>query len=115
MAKHPCIDYLEGRLSFSHPKCTNCTEEGLSKIQIDYDERIIEESGYWDSVRVCGVVTMGANGPVIDVNVVNQVLEGLPKEYRKHIRVFDGSLAQELPLDRKWDHAIDLKEGTQPP
>jgi hypothetical protein len=31
MAKHPCPGFVEGNLSFSHPKCANCTEEGLRK------------------------------------------------------------------------------------
>ncbi len=112
MAKHPCPGFLEGNLSFSHPKCANCTEEGLRKsITFEMDDRLIEEREYWDEVMVCGtIVVPGPNG-----GEMKPILEVLPKRYHKYIKVFDGTNAKPLPPKSEWDHAIDLKEGTSPP
>jgi hypothetical protein len=39
----------------------------------------------------------------------------LPERYHKYINVFLPETARELPPHTVYDHAIDLKEGTQPP
>jgi hypothetical protein len=112
IAKHPPTGVYENTLSFSHPKCINCTEEKHSKIDLEWDERIIHEKQYWDTVRVCGVVQI--DDPK-GLKVQKPVLEALPKCYHKWLKVFDGTLAQPLPPHRQWDHAIDLKDNSNPP
>ena len=39
-------------------------------------------------------------------------LEPLPKEYRRHTKVFGEKEAQRFPGPRLWDHAIELKPNT---
>src|SRR6266849_8538806 len=38
----------------------------------------------------------------------------VPEHYLKYRRVFEEQASQDLPPWRKYDHAIDLKEGTEP-
>jgi hypothetical protein len=35
----------------------------------------------------------------------------LPKEYKEFTRLFSDEAADRFPLEREWDHAIDLKPG----
>jgi hypothetical protein len=36
----------------------------------------------------------------------------LPKEYKRHVKVFSEREAQQFPGPRIWDHAIELKKDT---
>ena len=114
MAKHPPIGYLWGKLSFSNKKCQNCTQEKVHKVEVTYDESILDE-GYWDEVkevaRVSSTITvkddLGERPITVD--------DILPSCYKWYMRVFNEELASQLPPHRQWDHAIDLKPGETAP
>ena len=38
----------------------------------------------------------------------------VPEHYLNYRRVFEEQASQDLPPRQKYDHAIDLKEGTEP-
>src|SRR5713101_8500334 len=38
----------------------------------------------------------------------------VPEHYLKYQKVFEEQASQDLPPWQKYDHAIDLKEGTEP-
>jgi hypothetical protein len=46
---------------------------------------------------------------------MRSIEEGKPDYEKEFPKVFSEEEFRELPLRRKWDHAIELKEGHQPP
>ena len=112
IVKHKPTGWLEGSTSFQHPNCLQkCTLENSKKFAIEYDSSILDIAEY-DRTAVCliGTVVQTPDGPEL-----KSIREALPERYHKYLQVFMPETAKELPPHRPWDHAIDLKEGTQPP
>ena len=88
----------------------NCTKEKTNQLDIEYNSGLLENVDQ-ETVGFWGVVGMSAQG----VELVDW--RGMVSEqYKKFIDLFDpeGTTA-ELPPHSSFDHAIDLKEGAQPP
>lgn len=114
IAKHPPTGLLENRgLKFDSPKCARCTRENAESISFEYDESILDPA-YLDSVMVCGVVRSDPPDGKPDSDEAS-IKARLPAPYHEFLSVFSKEVAEALPPNREWDHAIDLKEGEQPP
>jgi hypothetical protein len=112
LCKHKPAGFFEGQLRFDDAYCEQkCTREAAQEFSIEYDPSILEIADY-DISAVCyiGTIVKTDQGPEIkDIRSV------LPERYHKYINVFLPETARELPPHTVYDHAIDLKEGTQPP
>jgi hypothetical protein len=112
LCKHKPAGFFEGQLRFDDAYCEQkCTKEAAQEFSIEYDSSILEIADY-DISAVCyiGTIVKTNQGPEIkDIRSV------LPERYHKYINVFLPETARELPPHTVYDHAIDLKEGTQPP
>jgi hypothetical protein len=135
MAKHqPKNPYSPSNIEFTSDNCKiNCTILNVQQILIEYDEglpsrddaptrlgTIYESSGVfsiaWSLFR-CGAdgvissVALGKRDPEYTPTLQERIFQC----YHDYISVFEKTQSENLPPHRSFDHAIDLKEGTDPP
>jgi len=108
---HQPSGFFDNCPTFDSEWCNmNCTKEKTDQLDIEYDSGLLENVDQ-ETVGFLDVVGMSAQG----VELVDW--RGMvPERYKEFIDLFDpdGTTA-ELPPFRSFDHAIDLKEGVQPP
>jgi hypothetical protein len=115
--QHPTqylITGVQSDLKFDHPKCVKCTEEAMSEFTVEYDDSIAYHSGDQDVVGVLGSLRFDDDLHV-ELDVQEDMLAGIPWQYRDFQSVFNGQYADELPPHRSFDHAIDMVDGKEPP
>ena len=107
---HQPSGFFDNCPTFDSEWCNiNCTKK-TDQLDIEYDSGLLENVDQ-ETEGFLGVVGMSAQ----EVELVDW--RGIvPERYKEFIDLFDleGTTA-ELPLYSSFDHAIDLKEGAQPP
>jgi uncharacterized membrane protein len=113
LAEHPPTGlWTPERLRFDNKVCKGCTKKALdNSFDIVYDSKLNDPS-------LASVV--GQLGYIMAVNTHSNasntnILESLPEQYQEFRQVFEPQMAESLPPHREFDHAIDLKDGEQPP
>jgi hypothetical protein len=86
----------------------NCTKHKSEAFPIEYDSNLLDID-LAEQVEVIGMVT------VSDGKVEVEWAAKVPERYREYAKDFSPEQASQLPPHRSFDHAIDLKEGAQPP
>jgi hypothetical protein len=98
-------------LEFNSEYCRlNCTKHKSEEFDIEYDASVLSTDYDPDEVGVIGMVHFDSNGKA-EVDWAALV----PKDYQQYRKIFSPEAAAEFPPHRSFDHAIDLKEGEQPP
>ena len=75
-------------------------------------EELLEEDEVWINTKTSNSIEFHLLHDVKKDNFL--LMEQIPEEYHKFIRVFDEEEANRFPKSRVWDHKIELKEGFQP-
>jgi hypothetical protein len=100
-------DTLQYTLKHSHQHCTNAVVYSFS---IEYDDSILK---FGTDPRWIDVIGS------IHVNTVHEIeidwVEYIPWQYRDFQMLYNKETANALLPYRSYDHAIDLKDGNQPP
>jgi len=84
--------------------CRNHVENEAVKDPFEYDETV----AYDPKVQYVGRI-----GKIEEKDPVE--LETLPREYAQFKHLFRPEASEKMPPRRTFDHAIDLKEGSEPP
>jgi hypothetical protein len=120
-------------MTFESDYCRkNCTKGNCNGFDIEYDHEILLEDNPVNCVAYVRSnaegnayldwqVLANRNDKLCRVNVAGALVDTgdltklVPKEYHEFLAVFDAKAADKLPPHRKWDHAIDLEKGKEPP
>jgi hypothetical protein len=108
MAKHqPCNMLAErGNISFTTPCCTEkCTKAGASIFSLKVDIRVLSQP---EASIIGHISTATTKEELLDI------LELVPKKFRKWINIITKEAADRLPEHKPYDNAINLKEGETP-
>jgi len=46
--------------------------------------------------------------------VVRKTEEMVPRQFHKHLKMFEKKESERMPMRKAWNHAIDLREGFVP-
>jgi hypothetical protein len=84
----------------------NCTRAATQEFSLTMDKDILH---HYDAT-VIGYVT-SVNPDLAEVDLVTIV----PEKFQQCVKVLGKELANKLPDHKPYDHAIDLKDGKQPP
>jgi hypothetical protein len=84
----------------------NCTRAAAQEFSLTMDKDILH---HYDAT-VIGYVT-SVNPDLAEVDPATIVLE----KFQQYVKVLGKELADKLPNHKLYDHAIDLKDGKQPP
>ena len=87
------------------------TEEG-DEVWMATTEELLEEDEIWINTKTSNSIEFHLLHNVKKDDFL--LMEQIPEEYHKFIRVFDEKEANCFPKSRVWDHKIELKEGFQP-
>ena len=88
----------------------NCTKEKSGQLDIEYDPHLLENV---DPTTVGTLDIVGVCGQGVELSDWRSLV---PKRYQEYSDLFDPEgISAELPPHRSYDHAIDLKDGSQPP
>jgi hypothetical protein len=122
-----------GKIRFSNPDCKrHCTKRVTEKIDNEYDDTIAsdykqcQKAACLEYVNPQGIakwylfreehkwlgaikLTLGRNSEAKELN------SRIPAEYHQFLNIFGKLIADALPSHRTFDHAIDLKDSTDPP
>jgi hypothetical protein len=94
-------------ISFTTPCCTEkCTKAGASIFSLKVNKRVLSHP----EALIIGHISMATTKEEL-----LDVLELVPKEFRKWINIMTKEAADRLPEYKPYDYAIDLKEGETPP
>jgi len=97
------LDELK-KLSFGQMTCRNNVEDEAIRDVFEYDKTV----AYDPKAQYVGRI-----GRVEEKNPVE--LETLPREYSQFKHLFRPEALEKMPPRRTFNHAIDLKEGSEPP
>ena len=75
-------------------------------------QQLLKEDEVWINTKTSNSIKVHLLHDVKKDNFL--LMERIPEEYHKFIRVFDENEANCFPESRVWDHKIELKEGFQP-
>lgn len=121
------------QISFDSDYCrNNCTKENCKGFDIEYDPSILFEEQSLNCIAYLKSdaegksyldwqVLANRNKKLSRVNIAGakadtgDLTKLVPQVYHEYLSVFDSKNADRLPPHRKWDHAIDLEEGKEPP
>jgi hypothetical protein len=84
----------------------NCTRAAAQDFSLTMDKDILH---YYDAI-VIGYVT-SVNPDLAEVDPITIV----PETFQQYVKVLGKELADKLPDHKPYNHAIDLKDGEQPP
>ena len=133
MLKNPMMMSKVGKIRFSNPRCEkDCTKKVTEKIDIEYDDTIASDYEQCQKAACLGYVSpqgvakwqlfreqherLGAVKVKLGLNSEAKELNSrIPAEYHEFLDVFGERMADALPPHRTFDHAIDLKDRTDPP
>ena len=122
-----------GDIIFNNSRCLeNCTQLNVQEATFEYDDNL---ANYDPDVKVgcLGFIKCSADGintiewsilvnksgviSAVDLTakVGIDISDRIPTEYHEYLSVFNRDAADALPPHRSFDHAIDLKEGEEPP
>lgn len=110
LVKHQPSGLWDGDIKFDSPHCrSHCTKTKSEEFTIEYDAAILKMGLDPHEIGIIGMVRPDGEALALDWT------EMVPKRYQEFSRVFSPEAAAELPEHRSFDHAIDIKEGEQPP
>jgi hypothetical protein len=134
ISKHrPRNQYSLEDIEFTSEYCKlNCTILNIQQTLIEYDEalaisdtpisclgNIKQVAGAtqieWALFRCSSNGVISSVGTGGDTSATSSLQERIPSCYHAYISVFEKRLSEALPPHRSYDHAIDLKEGADPP
>jgi hypothetical protein len=99
------------KLQFTSKHChQHCTKAAVSSFSIEYDDSILK---FGTDPRWIGVIGSMHVSAAHEIEV--DWVERIPWQYRDFQTIYNGETANALPPHRSYDHAIDLKDGEQPP
>jgi len=102
--EHPLKDIAHQRLwAFEAAKCHSHMEDEAVADMFEWDETV----AYDEEAQYVGRIEREEEGGV--------QLEALPKPYWQYKELFEENKAKMLAPRRTFDHAINLKEGAEPP
>ncbi len=81
-------------------------------VPVKAGQRINPKKVHFDMKRTTQSTTLAATENLKKKE--RTIEEMVPEHYLNYRRVFEEQASQDLPPRRKYDHAIDLKEGTEP-
>jgi hypothetical protein len=133
LLKHvPSNFFSTGDVRLDSEKCTrSCTKETASVLEVEYDDNVAYDAATSNiaTAGCLGYVRTGAQGkPQVSWAVVSSVTldsdvdmedvvddSKIPAVYHEFLSVFSQSASDSLPPHRSFDHAIELKDGEEPP
>ena len=137
--RHPPSNFFSEQLiKFDSEECLrSCTKATAYGLEIEYDENLPMEAKDLEAKIGCfGFVRAFGDQIVYDWSIVrssderiasisepesfegksrDEALQLIPEVYHEFLDVFSQNAADKLPPHRSFDHAIDLKEGEEPP
>jgi hypothetical protein len=84
----------------------NCTRAAAQECSLTMDKDIL----YHYDATVIGYIT-SVNPDLAEVDPTTII----PEMFKQYVKVLGQELADKLPNHKPYDHAIDLKDGEQPP
>jgi hypothetical protein len=84
----------------------NCTRAAAQEFSLTMDKDILH---HYDATVIGYVASVNPDPAEVDpANIV-------PERFQQYVKVLGKELADKLPDHKPYDHAIDLKDGEQPP
>jgi hypothetical protein len=102
IAKHPPSKPYRLPKNIRFP-CKNCTKEKADKFSLEYDTEIVDHP----EALVVGSLAMTESN--------DDPLDSIPNKFKKWTHIMSKEAAKRLPGHKPYDHAIDLKQGENPP
>jgi hypothetical protein len=84
----------------------HCTKAAAQDISLTMDKDILH---HYDAIVIGYVASVNPDTAEVDPTTIIQ------EKFQQYIKVLGKELADKLPDDKPYDHAIDLKDGEQPP
>jgi hypothetical protein len=84
----------------------NCTRAAAQEFSLTMDKDILH---HYDATVIGSVASVNLDPAKVDPTTI------VPEKFQQYIKVLGKELADKLPDHKPYDHAIDLKDGEQPP
>jgi hypothetical protein len=84
----------------------NCTRAAAQEFSLTMDEDILH---HYNATEISYVTSVNTDLAEVDLATI------IPEKFQPYVKVLGKELANKLPNHKLYDHAIDLKDGEQPP
>jgi hypothetical protein len=84
----------------------NCNRAAAQEFSLTMDKDILH---YYDAMVISYVTSVNPDPAEIDPTTI------VPEKFKQYVKVLGKELANKLSDHKPYDHAIDLKDGEQPP
>jgi hypothetical protein len=84
----------------------NCTRAAAQEFSLTMDKDIVH---HYDATVIGYVASVNPDPAEVDPTTI------VPEKFKQYVKVLGKELADKLPNHKPYDHAIDLKDGEQPP